>query len=77
MDISFIYGISVFINTEKQFVMIRNIGDEVSFYYNGKVCKGTIVASDHDIYTISFSYKEEGKAPVNILYDLTEIEILK
>lgn len=57
--------------------MIRNIGDEVSFYYNGKMCKGTIVASDHDIYTVSFTYKEEGKAPVNILYDLTEIEILK
>jgi len=57
--------------------MNRNIGDEVSFYYNGKLCKGTIVASDHDIYTVSFTYKEEGKAPVNILYDLTEIEILK
>lgn len=57
--------------------MNRNIGDEVSFYYNGKLCKGTIVAIDHDIYTVSFIYKEEGKAPVSVLYDLTEIEILK
>lgn len=56
--------------------MIRKIGDEISFYYNGAICKGTIVAVDHDIYTVSFVYKEEGKAPVNILYDLTEIEIL-
>lgn len=62
---------------KNNFVMIRNIGDEVSFYYNGKLCKGTIVAIDHDIYTVSFIYKEEGKAPVSVLYDLTEIEILK
>lgn len=56
--------------------MKYKVGDEVKFYYNGIVCKGIIISANRDVYTVNFAYKEEGKAPVNVTYDLTEIEIL-
>lgn len=54
-----------------------NLGDTVKFYYNGEVCEGTVVKIDRDVYTVNFVYKETGKAPVNVMYDVTEIELLK
>lgn len=56
--------------------MRYKIGDEIKFYYNGVLCSGVIVKADRDVYTVNFEYREPGKAPVNVTYDLTEIEII-
>lgn len=56
--------------------MKYKIGDEIKFYYEGTLCSGVIVKADRDVYTVNFEYREPGKAPVNVTYDLTEIEII-
>jgi hypothetical protein len=56
--------------------MKYKVGDKVRFYYNGIVCNGIVMSADKEIYTVNFAYKESGKPPVDISYELTEIEIL-